>query len=435
MLWTGPPGKPLRSGSNSPSPTPSSWWPSQYGEQNLYWLELELTGRDGQTVDSAATSFGIRTIEMAPTPNGERKDQYNWTFVINGEPLFLKGTGWCTIDALMRFTEERYDSMLSRAKEQGVQLLRAWGGGMPETDTFYDLCDAYGICVYQEWPTAWDSYKSQPEDILCETVEHNVRRLRNRPSLLMWGGGNEGKAPLEEPVLNAMGRLTLENDGTRPWHRQDMYGYNSTHNYDTYWGNQELDRYLQLYDGFIGEFGLASLPNMESIRKYATEEEIQEWPISAGSNVNHHTPIFGTAQAYWGSGDIAIISHFAEKFLKLNSVEDLVMGSQLAQAVGIRHTLERARTRWPDSTGICYYKLNDVYPAASWATVDWYGSPKIGHYLFQDAYQPLAAVGLISKTNSYGEALSVPVWLLDDRNELKDASWRVNVRAYGGALT
>lgn len=415
-------------------PNPQLWWPNNYGEQNLYILDLAFENEDGQVVDTDSTSFGIRTIEMAPTPEGEREDKYNWTFVINGEKLFLKGSNWCTNDALMRFTKENYDLTLSRAHEQGVQLLRSWGGGMPETDVFYDLCDEYGICVYQEWPTAWDSYTRQPEEVLYETVERNTKRLRNRPSLIMWGGGNEGQAALTQPVLNHMGKLTLENDGTRPWHRQDPYGANTNHHYNVYWNGFPLDTNLSASETFIGEFGLPSFPNMESMLKYATEEEISQWPIEQDSTVMHHTPLFGGAQNPWASTDVDIISGYAKDFIELDSVESLITGSQLAQTVGMRHTLDLNRTLWPNTTGICYYKINDIYPAESWGTVDWYGAPKMAYYFFQDAYEPLTAVGIFNTLTPYGNAMQIPIWLLDDTDQLAGSRWAVNVRAYDGGL-
>lgn len=119
---------------------------------------------------------------MRPLIDGAKEDYYNWTFVINGKPMFIKGTGWCTMDALMDFSRNKYEHLLQIAQSQHIQMLRAWGGGMPETDDFYELCDKYGILVMQEWPTAWNSHNTQPYTILQETVERNTKRLRNHPS-------------------------------------------------------------------------------------------------------------------------------------------------------------------------------------------------------------------------------------------------------------
>src|SRR5207249_457012 len=111
------------------------------------------------------------------------------------------------------------------------------------------------------------------------------------------------------------------------------------------------------------------------------------------------------------------------------------IGSQLAQALGVRHALERARTRWPDCSGALYYKMNDNWPAVSWSCADWYGAPKIGHFFFQDAFSPVHAVALFDTVNVGGKALTLPVFLLDDNNELDTVSWQVMVRAFDGKLT
>ena len=124
----------------------------------------------------------------------------------------------------------------------------------------------------------------------------------------------------------------------------------------------------------------------------------------------------------------------SQYFTAGKTMERFVVGTQLGQTVGVRHTLERARTLWPQSTGALYYKLNDNSPAASWSTVDWYGVPKLSHYFIQNSFAPLLAVTLFKKATTFGEPLSLPVFLLDDADALKDSSWNVAVRAYGDQL-
>ena len=114
---------------------------------------------------------------MKPLPGGPSEYKYNWTFVINGKPVFVKGAGWCMMDALLDFTKEKYARFLTVARDQHIQMLRAWGGGLPETDEFYELCDELGIMVMQEWPTAWNSHQTQPYGMLEETVVRNTLRL------------------------------------------------------------------------------------------------------------------------------------------------------------------------------------------------------------------------------------------------------------------
>ena len=406
-------------------PDAKPWWPVDHGDPNLYRMKLSFTPDEG-TPDHNTFTFGIRTIEMRPTPEGPDPETYNWTFVVNGKPIFVKGANWCTPDALLRFERERYDRFLRLAKDSHMQLLRAWGSGMPETDEFYDLADRYGIMILQEWPTAWNSHNIQPYEILEETVRHNTIRTRNHPSLIMWGGGNESSHPTG-PAIDMMGRYSHELDGTRPFHRGEPWG-GSIHSYAVYWGREPLDRNLSLTSTFIGEFGLASVPNYETAERFLTAEELELWPPASDSGFTHHMPVFNL------KGGQAIMSQYVPDFVPNDSLKNFILGTQMAQATGMRHTLELARTRWPESTGICYYKLTDNNPAASWATVDWYGAPKIAYHVLRGAYRPLHVCLLFSKLSFVGVPAELPVFLLDDASSLENASWTVRVCAFDSDL-
>ena len=421
------------------------WWPNGIGDQNLYELKL-LFIEDGGAAVSADTSFGIRTLEMDPYPSGESANMYNRTVVINGQGIFMKGAGWCTIDAMMEFEREDYDRILSRAHQQGLNFLRAWGGGMPETDEFYELCDAYGICVYQEWPCCWDSQQRQPADILYETVILNTKRIRNHPSLIIYGGGNEGAAPLNDTVMNQMGKLTYQYDGTRSFFRQDggPGGAGMSHDH-IHWSGASPEHYSKTYANMkninLHEYGLDSMMNLESIAKFATEEEMQQWPLDPKGTIAYHTATFNGMHGWNPSPhgyDIDTFIHYASFFIEVDSLADLVVGSQLAQTMATYLPIQNARINWPDVTTLAYYKLNDVYPGASWSTVDWYGVPKISHYFCQDANQPLMATGKFDRYNTYDKSstdFTLPIYVLDDAGALPaDGSYTVEVRAYNNML-
>ena len=395
-------------------PSPRLWWPNGLGEQNLYRLELAFEPKSGVS-DVKQTTFGLRTIAMAPLPGGPRSDRYDWTFVINGRPTFIKGTGWCTMDYAMDFSRARYDRLLTLAKLQHVQMLRAWGGGMPETDEFYDLCNRKGILVMQEWPTAWNSHSVQPYPVLEETVRRNTLRLRNHPSLAMYGGGNESPMPFGE-AIDMMGRFAVELDGTRPFHRSDPWG-GSLHSYACIFQPRPFDYNMNMTSAFLGEFGIHSLPVLESIARYVPQEEMAVWPPSPGGSLIHHTPFHfppdrlaaeprkqdGSESPHWN-----FLLRFSGLMAQPDSLKSMVLGSQVAQVTAVRHTLERARTRWPDCTGALYYKLNDAWPQATWSTVDYYGAPKIGHYFFRQAFAPLHACMLFTTVNLAGESAVAP---------------------------
>ena len=407
-------------------PNPKLWWPNDLGEQNLYRLVLRFTPANGRG-DRKEILFGIRTVTMEPLPAGPHEDKYNWTFIINGKPCFIKGTGWCTMDPLMDFSRERYARLIHLAQMQHIQMMRAWGSGMPETDDFYELCSRYGILIIQEWPTAWDSHLQQPYAIMEETIRLNTLRLRNSPALAMWGAGNESPNPFGDEI-DMMGRYSIELDGTRPFHRGEGWG-GSTHNYQCWWGREALDFNTTLTSDFFGEFGLACVPCYESIARYLPEEELSCPPPHAGEVFTYHTPIFGTAD------DISRLTQYAGYFLpETYDMRQFIFASQLSQATGIRHTLERARVRWPDCAGALYYKMNDNFPAASWACVDWYGAPKIGHYIFQDAFAPLHACVLPKTLNMRGTPTIFEVFLLDDADALAGSNWEVRIAAFDKTL-
>ncbi len=406
-------------------PNPQLWWPVDLGKQNLYQAKVSFIPSTG-VADYKETTFAVRTITFDPFPGGPFKNMYNWTFVINGRPSFVKGNGWCTMDSLMDFSRERYERFLTLAAQQHIQVMRGWGSGMPETDDFYDLCDRLGIMILQEWPTAWNSHKVQPYDALEETVRLNTLRLRNHPSLAIYGGGNESGDPFG-PAIDMMGRYAHELDGTRPFHRCDPWG-GSAHNHDAYWYRLHIDFNLGLAFPFFGEFGVPCFPNYESVQRWLPENEKNLWPPAPDGSFAHHTPVFNTREC------MDRLSDLAHMFTKGDTMQEFIQGSQMASVSGMRHTLELARTRWPECTGIIYYKQNDNYPGASWACIDWYGAAKMEHYFFQDSFSPLSACIRIEKFNTKGQELRMPVFLLDDTEALEGSSWEVIVRAYDGQL-
>lgn len=399
---------------------PQLWWPNDYGKQPLYKATISLeTG--GKTTDVKQVNFGIRTIEMRPIPEGERPNLYNWTFTVNGKPIFMKGGNWCLIDVMMDLSRNHYLKFLKAAKEQHFQLLRAWGGGLSETDTFYDLCDSLGIMVMQEWPTCWNSHNTQPYDIMEETVVRNTLRLRNHPSLALWAGGNESSEP-QGKMIDMMGRASIELDGTRAFHRGEPCG-GSGHNHDSWWLDQHLNNMLNMTTIFWGEFGMPSLPVEENVRRYLNGEEYT-YPVKHGSIFEHHSPKFGTGE------EMRRLDREASFFLSPTTLDRVVLGSQLAQIVGTRRTIERARSMWPKCTGAIYYKLNDVYPGLSWASVDYYGGRKPTHYFVKRSFEPVTSVILFSNTNLTCQKVSLPYYLLDDTLSLRGKTVKLHVSVY-----
>jgi len=216
-------------------------------------------------------------------------------------------------------------------------------------------------------------------------------------------------------------------DGTRVFHRNDPWG-GSSHNYSVYWGREDFDFNLHYMAKFIGEFGFASSPNIESVNKYIPEAELAEWPPKPDESVEYHTPVYNKKD------DMDILNRYIPEFLPNTSLENMVVSTQLCQTTALRHTLELARTRRPDATGVCYYKMTDVFPAVSWSTIDYYGVPKMAYHFIKHSYAPLTACALLDALNPMGKAQSLPVWILDDTDALAGRAFNVRLRAYDSSL-
>ncbi|MBI4559288.1 MAG: hypothetical protein HY706_17015 [Candidatus Hydrogenedentes bacterium] len=395
-------------------PEPRLWWPVDLGEPNLYSLDASFTQAD-VLLDQTTTRFGIRTIEMKPLPGGPRPDYYNWTFVINSRPSFMKGCNWATIDAFLRLDASRYRRFLTMARDEHIQIMRSWGGGLLETDTFYDLCNELGIMVWQEFPLTWQNFEVIRPSVADEIATLNIKRIRNHPSLALWCGGNEHSG--QGALIELLGRRCLELDGTRPYHRTDPYG-GSVHDYGVYWGKGPYEHNLKLVplEGgppVIGETGLASACALESTLRFLPEEERGIWPPPEHGAFIHHTPTFRTV-------DMEHLNRHAKELDPCDDLAGFTRATQLAQSIGLRAVIERMRVKWPESTAMVFYKLTDVFPGCSWSTVDYFGVPKIAHYFVQDALAPLHVCALYDSFDvTPGKTFPVQIRVADDLEMLE----------------
>ncbi|HID08106.1 MAG TPA: glycoside hydrolase family 2 protein, partial [Armatimonadetes bacterium] len=169
---------------------PKLWFPNGYGEQPLYTVAIEVYA-DGRLLDSATRRIGLRTLKLV-----QRPDRYgeSFVFVINGIPIFCKGANWIPADVFpSRVTRERYEHLIRSAVEAHMNMLRVWGGGIYEDDCFYDLCDEYGILVWQDFMFSCSVYPGDEEFInnVKREAMDNIRRIRHHPCLALWCGNNE----------------------------------------------------------------------------------------------------------------------------------------------------------------------------------------------------------------------------------------------------
>lgn len=421
-------------------PEAELWWPAGYGSQRTY----EITASFGES--SCTDEFGIRTFRFVPGPDGAVTNRYNRVAEVNGRRLFLKGAGWCTSDALLRFDGPMYRRMIGRAVEQGVNFFRAWGSGLVETDEFYRQCNRAGIMVLQEFPVPWQHGNPVVQAALVETARRGVERLRNHPSLVVWGGGNElgndkSFAGLDDELLSTIGRICCELDGTRDFWRTDPWAGSDHHHIS--WSGWTPDKFLKHYADRYGvcqnEFGLDTLMNVESLRRISPPEEHDMFPWRHFTAMAHHTATFNydyiVNRFMRPKGkDVENFVWFGSLYHPQADLASFVLSSQIAQVYATACHAYNARTQFPHTGMYIYYKLNDVYPGSSWAVVDWFGSPKLAHYALKRAQRPLCAVPRLAG-HEFGEHAKIPFYVLDDADELRaDSRWEVYVRFFDKSL-
>lgn len=249
---------------------PKLWWPVNKGAHPLYTLKLKVLV-DGQVSDSLATRFGIREITTSRNTPDKSK-----LFYINGKPLFIRGTNWLP-EAMLRTSDARMDAELRMTAQCGVNLLRLWGGGIAESDRFYERCDELGLLVWQEFWMTGDTRHPHDQALYLQNVESTVKRIRNHASLAFYVSSNESSEVSGARAL--LGQI----DGTRPYQMQsECDGVHDGSPYKQvnpmrHYENTASDRGSRI-DGFNPEYGAPTLPVYESLREMMPEADL--WPVN-----------------------------------------------------------------------------------------------------------------------------------------------------------
>ncbi len=388
-------------------PDPQLWWPNGYGEQPLYTVVVRLKAGQRE-LDARTYQVGLRTIELRHQP-----DQWgeSFTFVVNGVPIFAKGADWIPADSFpTRISDAYLEDLIRSAAEVHMNMLRVWGGGFYEEDRFYDLCDRYGILVWQDFVFACSIYPDRQdffENVRQEAVQ-NVRRLRHRASLALWCGNNEMEQgwvdwgwnkpqnPENQRLKMAYDRMfhhllpgvVAAEDPDRsywpssassgiPFSEPNGQARGDCHYWDVWHGRKPFTAYRETYPRFMSEFGFQSLPPMETIKAYAAEKD---WNMTSYI-MEHHQRSF--------KGNGLMISQMTDTFRMPKDFPMLVYLSMVLQAEGIRYGVEHWRRNKNRVSGILYWQLNDCWPVASWSSLDYFGRWKALHYMARRFYAPV----------------------------------------------
>lgn len=386
---------------------PQLWWPNGYGEQPLYQIVLSVI-HAGLVVDSLQKQLGLRTLELDRTP-----DEWGARFmvVVNGLPIWGKGGDWIPSDQYpTRVTRKHLDNLLWSAKEANFNMLRCWGGAYYEDEAFYDLCDQYGLLVWQDFMFACGQYPTDAAFLanVKNEAEQVVNRLRHRACLALWCGNNEqewmlwqgfgGKRcaefKLEYPKIyhEVLPEVCERLDPERPYwpaspHSEgELYedpngeASGDAHYWEVWHGKKPFSDYRNHYFRFMSEFGFESFPDIETVRSFAKPEE--ENPLSYVMECHQKN----------AAGNGLILHYLAQTFQYPYRFDDLCYVSQLLQAEAMRYGVEHWRRNRNDyrCMGATYWQFNDIWPVASWASVDYYGRWKALQYIAKRFFQPVA---------------------------------------------
>jgi beta-mannosidase len=335
--------------------SPRLWWPNGLGEQHVYEVE--------------GFRVGFRTVEL---------DDY--ALVVNGIRTPIKGWNWCPLDPLYGVPRpEKLRRLLELVAGSGANLVRVWGGGLVETPEFYDECDRLGLLVWQEFSQSSSGLESTPSDdpefvaLLEQEAREIVRRLRRRPSLAIWCGGNELDGDDATPALAALRTVVRELDPERVWLPTSPLGEKDVHGP---WEHQGLRRHYEHYDTrtslLHSEFGVEGMTNRRALEELIDDEH--RWPA------DRTNPLYEHLGAWWNNAPL-VREAFGGRILDL---ETMRRASQWLQYDGLRYAVEATLRR---GAGVIPWQLNESYPNA-WCTasVDWHGDPKPAYWGVKRAY-------------------------------------------------
>ncbi len=388
---------------------PQLWWPNGLGKQPLYRVTVRLA-----TGDTRVWRIGLRTMTVS-----REKDEWGEEFchVVNGMKVFAMGADYIPEDNILaRVTPERTRRLLEDCKAANFNAIRVWGGGYYPDDAFYDICDELGLMVWQDLMYACAFYDLTPDferSIRVETHQ-NVARLRHHASLALICGNNEMEMFMAGANSALINHRRWEFVPTYPHHITDyvkMFEYilpaivketapqtywwpaspssggnfdapndenrGDNHYWDVWHGEKPFTEYRKFFFRYASEFGFQSFPCLKSVEQFTLPDDRN---IFSRVMERHQRN-----QAANGK----ILSYLSQTFRYPNSFDDLLYASQLMQAEAIRYGVEHWRRNRGRCMGAIIWQLNDIWPVASWASIDYYGRWKALHYAAKRFFAPV----------------------------------------------
>lgn len=412
------------------------WWPRGMGEPALYDATVTIVDTDGKTVLAQdKRKIGIRTIHLDRTEiNNPPAKPGRFRFIVNGEPVFIRGTNWVPLDALHSRDKEWVDKTLDMVADLNCNMVRCWGGNVYENHQFFDRCDKEGIMVWQDF-TMGCAFYSQREDF-AKAIEQEaiavVTKLRSHPSLALWSGNNEDDASLRwglgalniNPNKDVVSRTVLprvvyEFDPSRPYlasspyYSPEVYEAGSGSNFlpeDHLWGPRGYYKdpfYKNATCQFVSEIGYHGCPNLSSLKKMMPKDDVYPWKKDSNHEWNSSWITKSTrryeAQGYTPSRNNLMINQVKILFGECPSdLNDFISASQFVQAEAMKYFVEKWRGgKFDDRWGIIWWNVRDGWPIISDAVADYYCSKKLAYHFIKNVQHNVCVMILDSKDGKH----------------------------------
>lgn len=392
---------------------PKLWYPNGYGEQHIYSSTIYLLDQNLNRVTKSNVNFAIRKVELI---NEKDSIGTSFYFKINDVPVFAKGANYIPQDVFLpRVTNEKTEQLLTLVQEANMNMLRVWGGGIYESDYFYQQCDLRGIMIWQDFMFANSLYPSDSsfhQNILSE-IEDNVKRLRNHPCIVLWCGNNEievawnnwgwqkqfdyssaDSTEIWNNYLTIFKKIIpaklKEIDSSRPyissspqsnWGKPENFNHGAMHYWGVWHGEEPLENFKTNVGRFMVEYGFQSYPSYELLKEYISEELLHFDSLAFKNR----------QKSYKGN---RLIDTEIEKLVGDNdlNLQSWIEMSQVVQANALKTAIIAHRFNAPHCMGTLFWQLNDCWPGASWSVLDYHLNKKIAYHEVKKWFSPAIAI-------------------------------------------